>query len=322
MPRVASSGWCPARPPGAARGGARRGPVPSGRFAARHVGSPVASRESIGRRLRHRLPWLIIGLAGAAASAVLVRGYEADLSRAAVLAVFLPGIVYMADAVGTQTETLIIRGLSVGVPIREVVRRESATGLMIGPSLGGAGVPVRVVVARGDPDVALAVSLSLLAACGWPAWSPWCCSAILRRGRGRPRFRQRPAGDGDPGPPLDRALPLDRDGDRVRAGTRERRASYPRPMERDLRETPLFKDVESFFRSVLEPGFGTVSPSGDPVPSPDGRWLAFRGSRLDRMEGHPWAGSASWASTAPGSGRSPTDPTTIRSHDGRRTASG
>ena len=57
-------------------------------------------------------------------------------------------------------------------------------------------------------------------------------------------------------------------------------------MERDLRETPLFKDVEAFFRSVLEPGFGTASPSGDPVPSPDERWIAFRGNRLDRMEGH------------------------------------
>ena len=57
-------------------------------------------------------------------------------------------------------------------------------------------------------------------------------------------------------------------------------------MERDLRETPLFKDVESFFRSVLEPGFGTATPAGDPAPSQDGRWVAFRGQRLDRLEGH------------------------------------
>ncbi|MGZ8583411.1 MAG: S9 family peptidase, partial [Actinomycetota bacterium] len=57
-------------------------------------------------------------------------------------------------------------------------------------------------------------------------------------------------------------------------------------MERDLRETPLFKDVESFFRSVLEPGFGQALPAGDPSPSPNGRWIAFRGQRLDRLEGH------------------------------------
>lgn len=57
-------------------------------------------------------------------------------------------------------------------------------------------------------------------------------------------------------------------------------------MERDLRETQLYKDVEAFFRSVLEPGFGTAVPAGDPSPSPDGRWLAFRGERLDRLDGH------------------------------------
>jgi dipeptidyl aminopeptidase/acylaminoacyl peptidase len=58
-------------------------------------------------------------------------------------------------------------------------------------------------------------------------------------------------------------------------------------MERDLRDTPLFHDVEAFYRSVLEPGFGSAFPAGDPAPSPDGATIAFRGQRLDRLEGHP-----------------------------------
>jgi dipeptidyl aminopeptidase/acylaminoacyl peptidase len=57
-------------------------------------------------------------------------------------------------------------------------------------------------------------------------------------------------------------------------------------MERDLRETPLYKEVEAFARSVLGPGFGTISDATDAVPSPDGRWVAFTGSRLEKMEGH------------------------------------
>lgn len=61
---------------------------------------------------------------------------------------------------------------------------------------------------------------------------------------------------------------------------------YPAGMDRDLRETPLFKDVESFFRSVLEPGFGRVTGASDAVASPDGRWIAFHGERLDELEGH------------------------------------
>jgi magnesium transporter len=52
-----------------------------------------------------------------------------------LLASFLPGIVYMADAVGTQTETLMIRGLSVGVAIRKVARLEVLTGLLVGLAL-------------------------------------------------------------------------------------------------------------------------------------------------------------------------------------------
>ncbi len=58
-------------------------------------------------------------------------------------------------------------------------------------------------------------------------------------------------------------------------------------MERDLRETPLYREVERFYRSVLEPGFGRTWPAGDPVPSPDGAEVAFRAERLDRLEGHP-----------------------------------
>ncbi|MGZ4149766.1 MAG: prolyl oligopeptidase family serine peptidase [Actinomycetota bacterium] len=58
-------------------------------------------------------------------------------------------------------------------------------------------------------------------------------------------------------------------------------------MERDLRDTPLYKDVEAFYRSALEPGFGTPTAFGDPVPSPDGSQVAFVGQVLEALEGAP-----------------------------------
>ena len=58
-------------------------------------------------------------------------------------------------------------------------------------------------------------------------------------------------------------------------------------MDRDLRETPLYKEVEDFYRRALGPGFGEFSDVSDPRPSPDGRWIAFRGDVLERLEGHP-----------------------------------
>ncbi len=49
-------------------------------------------------------------------------------------------------------------------------------------------------------------------------------------------------------------------------------------MERDLRSHPVFKEIESVYINALEPGFGAVSALGDPVPSPDGAWVAVAGS--------------------------------------------
>jgi len=58
-------------------------------------------------------------------------------------------------------------------------------------------------------------------------------------------------------------------------------------MERDLRDTPAYREAESFFRRALEPGFGKIFDPSDPQPSPDGHWIAFRGERRDALEGHP-----------------------------------
>ena len=78
----------------------------------------------MGRRSWHRMPWLAVGWSGAMASAGRwlawrTSGYQ---PRGAY---FIPGIVYLADAVDTQTETLAISGLSVGVGIGRIARREA-----------------------------------------------------------------------------------------------------------------------------------------------------------------------------------------------------
>lgn len=123
-----------------------------------------ASAEPVVRRYLHRMPWLLVGLAGAFVAASIVGSFERQLEANVLLAFFVPGIVYMADAVGTQTETLIIRGLSVGVPVGRVVRRELVTGLLVGATIAAAFFPV-AVWRWGDAPVAVAAALALLAAC-------------------------------------------------------------------------------------------------------------------------------------------------------------
>ena len=66
------------------------------------------------RRALYRLPWLLVGMAGSAiATATMVR-FEAQIAANIAVAFFIPAIVYLADAVGTQTEAVAVRGLSLG----------------------------------------------------------------------------------------------------------------------------------------------------------------------------------------------------------------
>ena len=123
-----------------------------------------AAEESVMRRLHHRLPWLLIGLIGAMASALLVGAFEEELDKKVLLVFFVPAVVYMADAVGGQTRVVLIRGLSVGVGIRGVARRELITGGIMGAVVGAAFVPF-ALIGWGDGGVAAAVALALFASC-------------------------------------------------------------------------------------------------------------------------------------------------------------
>ncbi len=124
----------------------------------------AATEERVLRRLWHRLPWLVLGLVGAAAAAEVMGQYEAVLERDVVLAYFVPGLIYLAGAVGAQTVTVLVRGLSLGIPIRSIVVRELTTGLVIGLSLGVVFYPAALTL-WSSSELALAVSLSIAAAC-------------------------------------------------------------------------------------------------------------------------------------------------------------
>ena len=124
----------------------------------------ASSEEPVPRRFLHRVPWLFIGLVGALIAADLVGSFEARLHGAVALLYFIPGIVYIADAVGTQTETIVIRGLSLGIPLRRMIGRELLTGLAVGLALAVAATPL-VWWLWQDRGLALAVGLSMLATC-------------------------------------------------------------------------------------------------------------------------------------------------------------
>jgi magnesium transporter len=141
----------------------------------------TALEEPVTRRFLHRLPWLLVGLVGALLTADAVAWFEQDLHRNLTLAFFLPGIVYLADAVGTQTETLAIRGLSVGVGLPGIVWRELVTGLAIGTGLALVATPLmlwRWGAAGITPVLALSVVSTCAVATVIAILLPWLLSRL------------------------------------------------------------------------------------------------------------------------------------------------
>lgn len=116
------------------------------------------------RRARDRLPWLLIGLVGSIIATWVVARFEHELNTRVAIAFFVPGLVYLADAIGTQTEAVAVRGLSLShAKLSSLVSGELRTGLLIGLALGAITFPM-VWLAFGDMHLGAAVAFALFCA--------------------------------------------------------------------------------------------------------------------------------------------------------------
>ena len=117
-------------------------------------------------RVKDRLPWLVLGAGGSMVATIFMSRFEAILESHIAIAFFIPGIVYLADAIGTQTETIAVRGISLSdISLRKVLFAELTTGLVIGLILGLIFFPFVWLVYH-DVFLAATVSLSILFAGG------------------------------------------------------------------------------------------------------------------------------------------------------------
>lgn len=88
--------------------------------------------------IKSRLPWLIIGVLGGTVTVSIVNSFENILSRVLLLAAFIPLLVYMSDAVGTQSETLFVRSIALDpkLSIRSYFLRELKVAIILGAICG------------------------------------------------------------------------------------------------------------------------------------------------------------------------------------------
>ncbi len=86
---------------------------------------------------RARVGWLAVGLFGGMLAASITGFFEEVLRQEIILAFFIPVVVYLSDAVGTQTETLFIRSFALErIHFLRYVIRELSVGIALGAVFG------------------------------------------------------------------------------------------------------------------------------------------------------------------------------------------
>ncbi|WP_299750892.1 magnesium transporter [uncultured Boseongicola sp.] len=129
-----------------------------------HDDGPSAALDaSIVNRISRRLPWLVFGLVASSLITVVMVRFEHALAANVAVAFFVPALVYIAGAIGTQAVSVSVRSLARDdVQILPLLRDELVIGIGIGAALGvlAAGAVLGVF---GDQLLATAVGLSVLA---------------------------------------------------------------------------------------------------------------------------------------------------------------
>ena len=95
------------------------------------------------RMVKKRATWLILLFLGEMLTATAMQGYNGEIEKAAILAMFLPLIISSGGNSGSQATTLVIRAMALGeLRLRDwfrVVRKELISGLSLGLILGTIG---------------------------------------------------------------------------------------------------------------------------------------------------------------------------------------
>lgn len=142
--------------------------------------------------VRKRAPWLIILFLSEMLTTTAMSFFEDEISRAVVLALFLPLIISSGGNSGSQATTLIIRAMALGEVTLgfwwRVMRREIISGLLLGLILGAIGF-LRITLwhfafrSYGPlwPLIATTISISLTGVVLWGTLSGSMLPFILKR---------------------------------------------------------------------------------------------------------------------------------------------
>ncbi|WP_026477143.1 magnesium transporter [Alkaliphilus transvaalensis] len=113
---------------------------------------------------RKRFFWLMILMVSATVTQAIIQGYEEVLSSVTILAAFIPMLMDTAGNAGSQSSTLVIRGMALGeielVDYLKVLWKELRVSMVVGLSLGSINL-LRMMIFGNEFNVAFTVSITL-----------------------------------------------------------------------------------------------------------------------------------------------------------------
>jgi magnesium transporter len=100
------------------------------------AGEDFVETKSVFSSIRIRLPWLLATCGGGVAATLIIGHFESTLEQLVFLAAFIPVIMGMGGNIGTQSATIVVRGLAMESiqihRIGSVVLKETAVGFLLG----------------------------------------------------------------------------------------------------------------------------------------------------------------------------------------------
>ncbi len=123
--------------------------------------------ESVWELTKHRFPWLIVLMLSATIAARIIETYEAALLAMPILTLFMPMIMDTGGNAGTQSSTLIIRGLATGEiksnQALKIFKKETMISLLTGGVLGVINFGKLMLIDGASSAEALVISITIAA---------------------------------------------------------------------------------------------------------------------------------------------------------------
>lgn len=123
-------------------------------------------KESVFSLAKHRIVWLLVLMISATATGTIIRRYEEVLQSVVILAAFIPMLMDTGGNAGSQSSTLIIRGIALGEiqlsDIGKILWKEFRVSLMVGVTLACVNFLRIYFIDKASMTISLVVCASLL----------------------------------------------------------------------------------------------------------------------------------------------------------------